>query len=196
MTNFSTFKQFLISYLKNELAHDLTYHGFHHTLDVYQSVIEIAAAEKISKADLRLLKVAVLLHDAGFTQSYVGHEDVSCHMAEILLPQFGFEPHEIALVIGMIQATKIPQKPKTLLEKILADADLLYLGTSRFKEIGDTLFEEMKVYSGLKSKHEWNLIQQKFLQKHHFHTEYCRKKYEPVKQKNLNKISALLLKAK
>ena len=79
------------------------------------------------------------MHDAGFTQTYAGHEDVSCEMAKTLLPQFDFSQEEIDRVVGMIQATKIPQKPKNLLEKILADAALLYLGTMRFKKVGDTL---------------------------------------------------------
>ena len=161
-------------------------------MDVYDYVMEIAKAEKVGRTDQTLLKVAVLLHDAGFTQTYAGHEDVSCEIAKTLLPQFNYTKEEIEKVVGMIQATKIPQKPKTLLEKILADADLLYLGTQRFKEVGDTLFEEMKVYAGLGSSKEWNGIQKKFLEHHHYHTDYCRKMYEPTKQKNLKKIIALI----
>ncbi len=192
MTKFATFKEYLTSYLRKELAGNLFYHGFHHTMDVYSYVVEIAKAEGVNRSDLTLLKVAVLLHDAGFTQTYIGHEDVSCEMAKTLLPQFDFNSEEIAQVCGMIQATKIPQKPRNLLEKILADADLLYLGTKRFKEVGDTLFEEMKVYSGLGNSAEWNNIQKKFLEHHHYHTDYCRKTYEPMKQKNLKKIISLI----
>jgi len=194
LTNYSTFKNYITSYLKKELAGDLYYHGFHHTMDVYDYVVEIAKAEKINRKDLTLLKVAVLLHDAGFTQAYTGHEDVSCEMAKTLLPQFNYTQDEIDEVNGMIQATKIPQNPKSILEKILADADLLYLGTTRFKEVGDTLFREMTIYSGLKNENEWNRIQKEFLEKHHYHTDYCRKVYEPVKQKNLKKIEVKLRK--
>ena len=196
MTNFSTFKKYLTSYLKRELAGNLYYHGFHHTMDVYKYVVEIAKAEKINRYELTLLKVAVLLHDAGFTQTYNGHEDVSCQMALTLLPQFDYTSEEIERICGMIQATKIPQKPKNILEQIIADADLLYLGTKRFKEVGDTLFEEMRIYSGLGSSKEWNSIQKKFLEHHHYHTAYCRANYEPTKQKNLKKIIALIEKGK
>lgn len=157
-------------------------------MDVYKYVIEIAKAEKVKGKDLTLLKVAVLLHDAGFTKSYKGHEDLGCQMAREILPDYGFTSEDIQRVQGMIMATKIPQQPHNLLEEILADADLLYLGTHRFKEVGDTLFEEMKIYADLQSEKQWNVIQKSFLEKHHFHTQYCKTKYEPAKQKNLKKI--------
>jgi uncharacterized protein len=189
---FTAFKKFFTSFLKKELANDLHYHGIHHTLDVYEYVQEIAKAEKVSRGDLILLKLAVLLHDSGFTEIYTGHEDKSCDLARSLLPQFGYSSADIEKICGMILATKIPQKPTNLLEKIIADADLMYLGTMRFKEVGDTLFAEMKIYAGLHNENAWNLLQKKFLETHHYHTDYCRKKYEPAKQKNLQKILALI----
>jgi HD superfamily phosphodiesterase len=194
LSKYLALKKYLSTYLQKELASDLHYHGFHHTMDVMKYVNEIAKAEKISKADHTLLKAAVLLHDAGFTKTYIGHEEYGCELAVSLLPNFEFNQEEIDKICGMIQATKIPQKPKTLLEKIIADADLLYLGTKRFKEVGDTLFEEMKIYSGLHSAEDWNKIQKKFLENHHYHTEYCHRVYEPAKQKNLKKIIAIIQK--
>jgi uncharacterized protein len=165
-------------------------------MDVYKYVLEIAKAENVNRYELGLLKAAVMLHDAGFTQVYGGHEDVSCQMARTLLPQFEYTAEEIERICGMIQATKIPQQPNNLLEKIIADADLMYLGTSRFKEVGDTLFQEMKTYSGLQSEDDWNEIQRKFLIKHTYHTDYCRRVYEPAKQKNLDSIIKIIEKEK
>jgi uncharacterized protein len=192
LANFLGIKKYMTSFLKKSLAHDLYYHGFHHTMDVYKYVVEIAKAEKVGRDDLSLLKVAVLFHDAGFVETYTGHEDLSCVMAKKILPQYGYIKSQIERICGMIQATKIPQKPTNLFEQIIADADLLYLGTSRFKEIGDTLFEEMRIYSGLYNRQEWNKIQKKFLENHQYHTNYCHNTYEPTKQKNLKKIVALI----
>ncbi|HNF71660.1 MAG TPA: HD domain-containing protein [Chitinophagaceae bacterium] len=191
MARYTDFKRYITSYLKRELAPDLYYHGFHHTEQVMENVIEIARAEKLNRYELTLLKVAVWMHDAGFAKVYIGHEDASKVMTRKLLPEYGYSREEIKLICGMIEATKIPQKPTTLCEKILADADLLYLGTSAFKKIGDTLYEEMKIYAGLQDVQTWNLIQQKFLESHSFHTRYCHDKYEPAKQRNLKKVIAL-----
>lgn len=92
----------------------------------------------------------------------------------------------------MIRATIIPQNPTNLLECIIADADLMYLGTDRFETIGETLFKEMKAYGLLNSRNQWNEIQKQFLEKHHYHTEYCRKQYEHRKQQNLHLVMRAL----
>lgn len=188
LSTYLEFKKYISAYLKNKLANDLFYHGFHHTVSVMKNVLEIAKAEKISRQDLMLLKIAVWLHDVGFTKTYAGHEDAGKLMARKLLPSYNLSESEIEIICGMIEATKIPQKPTTILEQILADADLLYLGTNDFKDIGETLYQEMKIYVGLKDRATWNQIQKKFLETHSFHTNYCIKKYEPKKRKNLKTV--------
>ena len=92
----------------------------------------------------------------------------------------------------MITATKIPQSPKTQLERIICDADLDYLGRDDFKDIAKTLFDELKVYMNVKDEKVWNGIQLTFLKNHQYHTEYCRKRREAKKQKHLKEIIKLV----
>jgi uncharacterized protein len=75
----------------------------------------------------------------------------------------------------MVMATKIPQSPKTKLERIIADADLEYLGTDDFKRIGRTLFDEIQIYLNVESERQWNIIQMNFLKTHQYHTDFCKK---------------------
>ncbi len=112
------------------------------------------------------------------------------------MDEFGFSEEEIALVRGMIMATRIPQQPETKLEKILADADLEYLGTSKFDFFSEKLFQELKHFQPLLDIRQWNDIQIKFVSNHFYHTGFCRKYREKAKNKNLEKIkkqAALLL---
>lgn len=139
-----------------------------------------------------LLKVAVLYHDAGFTRVYRNHEEVGCEMAREDLPRFGFSKEEIEQICGMVMATKIPQSPNSKLEYIIADADLEYLGTDDFKRIGNTLFEEIKIYLGVESERQWNIIQQNFLRAHKYYTSFCKKNREAVKQKNLEEVEKIV----
>ena len=88
----------------------------------------------------------------------------------------------------MIRATIIPQKPKTKLECILADADLEYLGTDNFEHIGNKLYLELKHYNPNLSLEEWNEIQINFLQSHFYHTSYCIHNRTEGKIKNLNQL--------
>jgi uncharacterized protein len=85
----------------------------------------------------------------------------------------------------MIMATRIPQKPKTILEKILADADLEYLGTSKFEEFGNDLYKERIHLDPQLTFEAWNKVQVDFISQHQYHTRYCQKYREPVKQENL-----------
>ena len=89
------------------------------------------------------------------------------------------------MVKGMIMATRVPQKPQTKLEEILADADLEYLGTQNFKPVSDLLFKEKKHLNSNLSLKEWNAIQRDFLESHVYHTDYCRKHKEPKKVENM-----------
>ena len=188
MSTFIKLKQHIANLLKKELSPNLHYHGWYHTMEVYANAIEIAKALKINRDGLRLIKVAVLFHDAGFIKKYEGHEEEGCKMAKKTLPEYGFSNAEIKLICGMILATKIPQSPKTVLEQIISDADLMYLGTDRFESTGLNLFHERNIYFGIIDDIEWYKFQIKFLTAHHFHTSYCIKNYEPMKQKNLKSL--------
>jgi uncharacterized protein len=176
----------VINSLIEKLAPFLTYHDWKHTEHVIKMANYIARQENIPEQDILLIKTAALFHDAGFiTSASQGHEEESIRLAKTKLPEFGYTTQEIEIIAGMIQATSIPQKPKTKLECILADADLEYLGTDAFKYIGNKLYLEMKHTNPDLSPEEWNEIQIHFLQTHFYHTAYCIQNRAPEKQKNL-----------
>jgi uncharacterized protein len=192
LSNYSPEEKFILQKLENELPGNLTYHGLHHTLDVLNAALKIAGEEKISASEIKLLRIAVLFHDAGFTGVYKNHEEKGCEMVKKILPSFGYSAKEISIICGMIMATKIPQSPKTQLEKIICDADLDYLGRNDFHKISNTLFDEMKIYAHVHDERQWNMIQKNFLEKHHYYTQYGIVKREPQKQKYLQEINHLL----
>jgi len=99
---------------------------------------------------------------------------------------------QIEIICGMIMATKIPQQPHTQLEKIIADADLFYLGGTDYDRISTSLFEELKIYLNVTDQREWNEIQVNFLSNHHYHTDYGKTHLAPGKQKHLDKIKSYL----
>jgi predicted metal-dependent HD superfamily phosphohydrolase len=174
--------------LESELPSDLTYHGLHHTMDVLQAGMMIAATEKVSEKDLHILRLAIWLHDSGFTATYRGHEEEGCNIARKLLPKYNISEKDIAVVCGLIMATKIPQTPDTLLEKIICDADLDYLGREDVFEIADTLYVEIKRHINKMSEEEWNSLQISFLEAHQYFTKYAKKHRGPAKLKYLNKL--------
>lgn len=186
-------KQFILSKLRAELSDKLSYHGVHHTLDVLKMATEICAGENVNGHELMLVKTAALFHDAGFVKNkHAGHEREGCLIVQDALPGFGYSPRDIDVICGMIMATKIPQSPHNLLEEIICDADLDYLGRSDFYSIGDSLYEELQAYHIIQGEQAWNRLQVSFLTAHAFHTRTNILLREPVKQQYLDQLKGLV----
>lgn len=168
---FAAAKKFILSKQKKELPKHLSYHSVAHVKDVFDSAKRLAKAEGVSGEDLDLLLTAVLYHDCGFTIQSKEHEKIGCDIARATLPGFDYTQQQIERICGMIMATRIPQTPHNLLEQIIADADLDYLGRNDFWTIGNKLFAELQMYGILQSEEEWNKLQEGFLEKHHYFTK-------------------------
>ena len=93
----------------------------------------------------------------------------------------------------MIRATRIPQSPKTHLERILADADLDYLGRDDFFEVGDRLFTELHLLGKIASKAEWDKLQLEFMQDHSYFTKTAINLRQDKKAANIAQIRISLL---
>ena len=193
--HYNAAKQFILKKLRTELSDHLFYHGLHHTLDVTRMAANICQAEGIKGRMLKLVKTAALFHDAGFIKNkHQGHEAEGCALVRTHLPVFGYTPEDIEIICGMIMATKIPQSPKNLPEKILCDADLDYLGRSDFYSIGQTLYKELQTYHIISGEENWNNLQVGFLANHQFHTRTNLEQREPVKQVYLRELKTMVAK--
>jgi uncharacterized protein len=181
-------KEFISDKLQKELPAKLSYHGLHHTLEVLDVCNQYIRRLKIKPRDAYLLRTAALIHDVGILWTYNGHEEEGVRYANEILPSYGYNKKDLEKITGMIRATKIPQQPKTQLEKIICDADLDYLGTDQFYPIGDTLKKEFLAYKVISNNEEWDRLQVNFLSKHRYHTQFARKNREPKKHMFLNEI--------
>jgi exopolyphosphatase/pppGpp-phosphohydrolase len=186
--DFEVAETFMLQTLQQELSSSLTYHGYHHTLDVMQAAVAIAATEHLSAEETGLLRVAVAFHDAGFIHTYKNHEARSCELAKEFLPAFGFTKKQIDCICSMVMATKIPQLPKTKLEYIICDADLDYLGREDVIPIAETLYKELNIHIKPMDEKTWDEVQIAFLKSHHYHTAYATKHRQQNKIAYLNSL--------
>ncbi|MBO6185367.1 MAG: HD domain-containing protein [Chryseobacterium sp.] len=182
----------ILKRLRENLPEHLSYHSVMHVKDVIDAVEKIAKSEGVSDEDLLLLKTAALFHDTGFLYGSKNHEEKSCEIAVEYLSDNGYSDLQIEKIKGMIMAIKIPQTPKNHLEQIVADADLDYLGRDDFFVIGDKLFEELSMFGIVNSERDWNLLQEKFLESHHYFTETAINTRKEKKQINLDIIKTKL----
>ena len=188
-----TAKAIILQKLREELPEARTYHSLEHTLDVYATTVSIAEKEGVSGDDLVMLRTAAMLHDLGFTEQDLAHEEVGCGIARRILPALDYAPVQVERICSMIMATRIPQSPgNDHLAQVLCDADLDYLGRTDFFVIGDRLFAEFKQYGVLSTERAWNELQVEFLNKHRYFTATSVRDREPVKQKNLRAVERWL----
>ncbi len=178
----------VLELLREELSPDLCYHGLSHTLDVLKVCNDYIRRMHISKEDALLLRTGALCHDLGFTVSYKLHEDHGIALSLNYMREFGYSPSQRKVVVGLIRATEVPQSPTNLLESILCDADLDYLGRDDYDQISSKLLRELKHFGVELTEEEWREKQVTFLENHRYHTPFAIKHREPVKQKHLQKI--------
>lgn len=181
--------RFLMPKLEQELPGYLTYHNSQHTKDVVQAVEQLSRAENVTEYEKELLIAAALFHDAGFLKTYDGHEEESCEMAREALPSFDYSKDDIDAICDLIMATKLQHEPTTLLQKIIRDADVHYLGTNNYFTNATKLYDEYKHKGFVKDHRDWHKKQIIFLENHEFFTRSAIKNYGPWKKKNLQLLS-------
>ncbi len=189
---FEKVRTYILEKQEKELPPILYYHCYNHVVDVYQAAEELATLEGINGEDLVLLRTAVLFHDSGFTIQLNNHEIVGCGIVRKELPRFNYSQEQIDRICGMIMATKIPQTPHNLLEQIICDADLDYLGRTDFWSIGNRLFLELKALEILKTDIEWNRLQKSFLNSHQYFTKSARQLRGEMKLAHINEINKIV----
>lgn len=190
--NYKDAGQHILKLLSEFLPENLTYHNVHHTLGVCSAVERIAKTEGIEGEQVDLLKTAALFHDAGFIRRYDSNEEIGVEIAREVLPQYGYSKKQIEIIARLIMATKIPQQPNDLLEQIMCDADLDYLGRNDFHDIADSLRQELVTYSKIKTKRQWDEIQVRFLTQHAYFTQSAIKRRQAKKEEYLEEIKIRL----
>lgn len=185
-------KRYITSRMRTDLPADLYYHGLHHALDVLHMSVELCRSEGVVGTRAALVHTAALYHDAGFLEGgHIGHEVQGCLLAEKTLPAYGYSDADIRTVIAMIMSTKIPQSPSNILEAILCDADLDYLGRADYPDIARSLRDELHAYSLLNNGQDWTDIQIAFLKQHRYHTATNLARREPGKQLRIRYLEGL-----
>jgi uncharacterized protein len=192
MKNYKSIYNHIIGRLRNELPSYFTYHDYKHTLHVLSIATHLANKLNISEHETYLLKIACLYHDTGFLINRIEHEQLSCGILRADLANYSFKEEDILKMEGMILATKIQAQPNNLLEMIIADADLEYLGTKLFVPIGEKLKIELLHFNPSMTDGQWYELQLKFLKSHRYFTSWCKRYREPKKQQNLSLVSSML----
>lgn len=196
--DFEFAREHMINKLKSSLPDKLDYHNIKHTLNVEKAAIRLANIEGIKGEDLILLRTAVIFHDAGYILQYENNEAIGVQLAKNELPKFGYDDKQIDIICKIILNTNMEKEPETLLQKVMRDADLDYLGRADYYVVARTLRNEMKNYGRVLSELEWIDFQLNFLENvHHYFTQTSqniREKGKQIRIKELKQKKATIVK--
>ncbi len=183
-------EEFILEKLEHGLPKNLYYHNLKHTVDVYTQVELIGRSENLGPEDILILRTAALFHDAGHMIDYSTHEEMSVKLVKEILPEFYYTQEQIDIVCQLIMATKMPPRPKNLLEQIICDADLDYLGRIDFIPVSNKLYQELHEHGKIGTLKEWNELQIKFIEGHQYFTNTARRLRNVNKNSQLAKLKA------
>ncbi len=192
LRQFTDLQEIVLDRLEKELPKYLYYHNFKHTIDVINQAELIGYGEGVDDESVLLLKTAALFHDAGHIIGYDEHEYNGTQLAREYLPKYRYSQEQIDRICELIMATKLPPNPKSILESIMCDADLDYLGRSDFIPVSNTLYKELKEQNKIGTLNDWNRLQVKFLSNHQFFTKTGKSLREVNKQMQIERIKQLI----
>lgn len=182
---------FVLEFIERGLPEGFSYHSVAHTRSVLAVAETLSESEGLDPVSKTLLLVAAAWHDSGYLVNIHGHEQESCSLARKHLPGFGFSADQVDEICRIIMATKISNEPSGLLQEIICDADLQYLGTGDYQKIAGLLYEELLHFGLIDNKIHWIDMQIAFLSYHRYYTRTAILLYEKQKNLNLQRLIAL-----
>ena len=187
---------YVTNFITEQVHKDFAYHNIQHTLDVVAAAKELGSAFNLHSKEEELLILAAWFHDSGYDKGPIGHEERSCQYAKAFLEKHSFEESDIKIIQNCIMATKMPQSPNSLLEKILCDADMSHLGKKIYWERCGRIRQEFTLTQNkTMSEPEWIQFELDFINNQEYHTQKAKELFDTRKQKHirqLNKLNARL----
>src|SRR5690606_34021901 len=187
-------EKFVRELLGKNFSEKICYHNIDDTLDVVQAAEKIGRKCGLSDEELEVCIVAAWFHDTGYYKGNINHEEESANIAREFLLSQDIPAPKIEKVVGCIRATKVPQNPQCLLEKVVCDADLYHLSTSKFFSKSELLRKELVYHHCHISPKSWMAKSCLFVSQHNYFTEFAKKILKPKKQENLKKLEMKIAK--
>lgn len=182
-------EEFVKKFFRENMPDEFNYHTLQHTERVVGKVKEIAPHTGLNDDEINEVVMAAWFHDLGYHKGPKGHETESIRILKEFLTEKQVHPDGMERISNCVLATQMPPSPSTLQEKVLADADLLHIGTQAFFEESPKIREEFEKFLGRKfGDREWLESNIHFFKMHTFFTEYAAEKYGEGKAENFNKI--------
>jgi predicted metal-dependent HD superfamily phosphohydrolase len=168
---YTRLKHFWLNKLQRELPSYLLYHNVDHTRNVINACSYLAEKEGLAPREKELLLLAALFHDAGYLTRYESNEHAGAQTAELELSTAGYSTSEIETISELILSTHPEVEPRGLLQEIIHDADLNYLGRPDYLSRSESLRSELSFVGHVYDDNEWLKLQHEFISQFNYCTK-------------------------
>ena len=184
----SQVESYVHCYFSEHPNHQLVYHNREHTIAVVQTTTELAEYICLLPGQRVVLQVAAWFHDLGYLVDYYNHEVESARLAKQFLSDRSVDKEFVAQVTRAIMATCFSNKPEGEVEEILCDADTAHLSSDTYTKDAELLRQERNNFLEKTKKKSWRKANLKFMQQHRYYTEYARQYWQPLKERQHQKL--------
>jgi len=185
--------EFVSVLLKENLPSEFTYHNLSHTREVFDAVTELGKNSGMTNEELEIIQLAAWFHDTGFIKDHQDHENKSIEIAKEYLENIRYPHKKINTLTEIIMMTDMDNIPLSLSDKIIRDADILYIGKEDFYCKCLALKSELESVEHKKlNESEWLHSNFDFINGTVFFTDYAKTKYEPGRIKNISLLNEMI----
>ena len=168
------------------LPSSMVYHNLNHTRDVVKASEKVGSYANLSEDEMEILLLSAWFHDTGFKYDYDNHVEKSVEIADKFLKEHDYPEERIEKVKSTIESTKMDQKPSSLIENVLHDADFHHLSKKSYFDRLLLLKSELEKVKNQKILDEdWYNQNLDFLENHRFYTEYGKTVLAPKVERNV-----------
>ncbi|MDT8432268.1 MAG: adenylate/guanylate cyclase domain-containing protein [Bacteroidales bacterium] len=134
----------VLDLIASNMALNLHFHKNEYIRKVCNQTELLGRSENVSDDELLLSQTAALMMFSGLSETYDNFENTSVKITREILPEYGYDEKQIDRICNLILATKEPFLPRNILESILVDAKMEYLGRSDYITQVKLLYLEKK----------------------------------------------------
>ena len=186
---------FVSKLLQENLPAEYTYHNFIHAREVFEAVNELGKNSSLPDEEFEAIQVAAWFHDTGFIKCCLDHENKSIEIAKEFLENIRCPDKKIDRITEIIIMTEMTNIPLSLSDKIIKDADILYIGKEDFYSKCLSLKSELESIDHKNiTESEWLYSNLDFICGTSFFTDYAKSHYEKERQKNISHLNEMIKK--
>jgi class 3 adenylate cyclase len=168
-------EEFVMSHLEKELDKNLYFHNYEYACHLYEYAGLLAKATDLDMEETLLIRTAALFLNSGFTGGYENQENRSAEFARNILPEFNYSEKQISIISNLILSSKWPPEPNNLLEMVLYDTKMEYIGRADFIKLYKNLFHEQNHYNRSGDAQEFKQNQIDIILQYPFFTDSARR---------------------